>query len=252
MRVATVSGRCTWGDVCANRGCAVETVRVLGGFSVAVEGSDVRLGSASQTIVAYLAVHGQQPVGRMRLAAALEPDASEVRARNELRSRLWRLKRRGLVDLTPSGVRLAPGVVVDADHLVSAAATVRSAPLERLSPVPFAAGDLLPEWVQDWVLIERERLRQLRIHALECVSERLLGANRLELAALAAREAVRADPARESATRLLMDAEIAMGNLATALAHGSSFLDVATRVGAQPSHKFKERYARCTREQTSG
>ncbi|MGH8905015.1 MAG: hypothetical protein ACRD0K_00470 [Egibacteraceae bacterium] len=31
------------------------------------------------------------------------------------------------------------------------------------------AGDLLPDWYDDWVLIERERFHQLRLHALEAL-----------------------------------------------------------------------------------
>jgi hypothetical protein len=32
------------------------------------------------------------------------------------------------------------------------------------------AADLLPAWDEDWVLIERERIRQLRTHALNALS----------------------------------------------------------------------------------
>ena len=35
-------------------------------------------------------------------------------------------------------------------------------------------GDLLPDWYDDWLMIERERLRQLRVHALEQLAERAM------------------------------------------------------------------------------
>jgi len=40
-------------------------------------------------------------------------------------------------------------------------------------------GDLLPDWYDDWVLIERERFRQLRLRALEALCERLPRAGRV-------------------------------------------------------------------------
>ena len=36
-----------------------------------------------------------------------------------------------------------------------------------------ALGDLLPDWYDDWLVLERERLRELRVRALERVCERL-------------------------------------------------------------------------------
>ena len=34
-------------------------------------------------------------------------------------------------------------------------------------------GELLPDWYDDWLVVERERLRELRVRALERVCERL-------------------------------------------------------------------------------
>ena len=43
---------------------------------------------------------------------------------------------------------------------------------------PALYGELLPSWYDDWVLLERERLRQLRMHAWEALSEKLVRAGR--------------------------------------------------------------------------
>ncbi len=81
-------------------------------------------------------------------------------------------------------------------------------------------GDLLPDWYDDWVLVERERLRQLRLHALERLAERAIGEARYGQAIDIALTAIQADPLRESAHRMLIRAHAAEGN--SSLAIGST------------------------------
>ena len=71
---------------------------------------------------------------------------------------------------------------------------------------------LLPDWYDDWVVDERERLGELRVLALELAADELIGAGAYCDAALLAKAAVRADPLRESATRLLIRLHLATGN----------------------------------------
>jgi DNA-binding SARP family transcriptional activator len=78
-------------------------------------------------------------------------------------------------------------------------------------------GELLPDWYDDWVLIERERLRQLSLHALEALGERLLGTARLGGALEAALAAIAMEPLRESAHRLLIRIHLTEGNAAEAI-----------------------------------
>jgi hypothetical protein len=45
---------------------------------------------------------------------------------------------------------------------------------DQLSPWWSSArfqGELLPDWQDDWLIVDRERLRQLRLHALERLAE---------------------------------------------------------------------------------
>jgi len=98
-------------------------------------------------------------------------------------------------------------------------------------------GELLPGWFDDWVLLERERLRQLRMHALELVAERLSDAGRHGDALQAAYAAVHAEPLRESAHRHLITAHLAAGNRAEAvLAYRrlSDLLDSELGIGPSP------------------
>jgi hypothetical protein len=57
-------------------------------------------------------------------------------------------------------------------------------------------GDLLPGWYDDCVLLERERVRQLHMHALEALAEKLAAAGRYGEAVPAAYAAVVAEPLR--------------------------------------------------------
>jgi len=86
----------------------------------------------------------------------------------------------------------------------------------HLDELPFL-GELLPGWYDDWVLIERERHRQLSLHALEMICELLTAAGRFGPAVTAGLAAVREEPLRESAHRGLIQAYLAEGNPSEAL-----------------------------------
>jgi len=107
---------------------------------------------------------------------------------------------------------------------------------------PFVlAEELLPDWYDDWVLEERESLRHLRLLALEAAANTLIGARSYPEAARAAIAAVRADPLRESSTRLLIRAYLAAGNLAEALHQFRAFrLRLARELGLEPSPQMME------------
>ncbi|MCA1481353.1 bacterial transcriptional activator domain-containing protein, partial [Bradyrhizobium sp. NBAIM08] len=64
---------------------------------------------------------------------------------------------------------------------------------------------------------ERESYRQLRLHALERLSETLRAVGEHTSALMAALSAVRADPLRESAHRQVIAVHLAEGNAAEAL-----------------------------------
>jgi len=100
-------------------------------------------------------------------------------------------------------------------------------------------GELLPGWYDDWVLLERERLRQLRMHALEDVAVRLMAAGRYGDALQSALAAVRAEPLRESAHRTVVRVHLAEGNVVEALRAYEQFRTMlADDLGVQPSSQF--------------
>ena len=101
-------------------------------------------------------------------------------------------------------------------------------------------GDLLPDWYDDWVLIERERLRQLRLHALEALAIRRLEAGRHGEAAGAALSAVSIEPLRESAQRVLIRVHLAEGNVGEAMRQYRSYKElILEELGLAPSEQIE-------------
>jgi DNA-binding SARP family transcriptional activator len=191
---------------------------LLDAFELRCDGELVSLPPSAQRLLALLALH-DRPLLRPHVAGTLWLDTPEDRASANLRSSLWRLNRPGprLVEATSVQLRLAPEVRVDvretaalAHRLIASDGEIDLDP-ERLT------GELLPDWYDDWVLLERERLRQLSLHALEALGERLLEASRLGAALEAALAAIVMEPLRESSHRLLIRIHLAEGNAAEAI-----------------------------------
>jgi DNA-binding SARP family transcriptional activator len=135
---------------------------------------------------------------------------------------LWRLQKAapGLLDVSGDALTLAAGVRVDVRELEEWARKVSSldaGDADLAIPCAGLYGELLPGWYDDWVLLERERLRQLRVHALEVVAVRLAGVGRHGEALQAAYAAVREEPLRESAHRAVVRVHLCEGNLAEAV-----------------------------------
>jgi DNA-binding SARP family transcriptional activator len=188
---------------------------VLGGFALHRDGVVTHQPPQAQRLLAFLALH-RRPLHRSFVSGRLWPDLTQEHAYGCLRSTLWRIGDcGGLVEATRTDLALGPWVDVDATELERCAEEI----LHRGGIADDAevrllvrAAHLLPDWYDDWVLEERERLSELRVLALELAAEELLAAGAHCDAALVAKAAVRADPLRESATRLLIRLHLATGN----------------------------------------
>ena len=177
----------------------------MNGFELRVDGGVMPLPVSAQRLLTFLALQ-DRPVTRLFVASNLWLDKSEDRAGANLRSVLWRTRscQRPLVQATPSHAALADGVVVDvrefrreAKRLI--AGEVR--PLPAWSDETFLSGDLLPDWYDEWIVAERERLNQLRLHAVERICHRYIELGRFPQAIEAGLAAVAVDPLRESSHR---------------------------------------------------
>jgi DNA-binding SARP family transcriptional activator len=203
----------------------VARISLLDGFSVHLPGDtpvavEEVLPHGVQRLVVRLCLAGRH--SRTALAGQLWPDAPEVRAHGSLRSALWKLQKvaPGLIAVSGEALVLSPRVRVDVRELVEwahRAADPRYRVEDLGLPDTWFRGDLLPGWYDDWVLLERERLRQLRMHALELVAARLVDEGRHSRALQVAYAAVRAEPLRESAHRTVVRVHLAEGNVVEAL-----------------------------------
>jgi DNA-binding SARP family transcriptional activator len=194
---------------------------LLDSFDLRCDGTPVPLPASAQRLLAFLALH-DHPVLRVYVAGMLWLDTPEERAFANLRSTLWRLNRSGhrLVEATSRDLRLTPEVRVDfceatrVAHLLLGGSTDPDDLDVDWKPL---AGELLPDWYDEWVLIERERFRQLGLHALETLSERLAASRRFGQALEAVLAAIAGEPLRESAHRVLIKTHLAEGNTSEAI-----------------------------------
>ena len=197
-------------------------VRLLNCFEVLVNSRAIPIKIGAQRLVIFLALFNQA-LPRSYVAGVLWPDVATDRASANLRASIWRIPSpcRSFVDLKARHVGLAPGVSVDyleakaLAHRLLDCQQSRDADLSRHARSELSS-ELLPSWYEEWVLVERERFLQLRVHALEAQCERLTVLGRYGEAIDAGLAAVCAEPLRESSHRVLIKAHLAEGNSAEA------------------------------------
>jgi DNA-binding SARP family transcriptional activator len=216
-------------------------LRVLGEFTVSKGSRTIDIAPACQRVLAMLAL-SDTGISRATLAGTLWPHKSQTRAAANLRSALWRLPEEVRAALDGNGVRLR----LDGDWFVDIvearriAAELRNSYDHDPKLVDHFGSDLLPDWAEEWLLVERERFHQLRIHALELLADRQLKAGEPALAGETALLAVCAEPLRESAMSVLLQSEIELDNRAAAVEHYRRFATMLrTTVGVQPSSRLR-------------
>jgi DNA-binding SARP family transcriptional activator len=198
-------------------------LRLLGGFELVGPDGTVDVPPGVQRLLAYVALQGRS-VTRARVADDLWPEVDATRAATSLRSALWRVGRLGpLLAAGSQSIRLAPDVRVDVAEVSAMAAQVREG---AVVDVPFLASfnlELLPGWQEEWVTLERERLRQLELQVLDFLIAHRVERGLLGEAVDAAIRAIRLEPLRESSHRDLIRIYVAAGNRTAALTHYEGF-----------------------------
>ncbi|WP_255768591.1 AfsR/SARP family transcriptional regulator [Pseudarthrobacter sulfonivorans] len=221
------------------------SVCLLGGPYVIQSERRIMVPEGSKRLLVFVALH-EGSVDRRFAAGTLWPYVCDERASGNLRSALWRLRGAGIevldVDKILIGLKKDTGLDIHslrdwAGRIIAGTAIASDL---QIPPLSMEALDLLPGWYDDWVVFERERLRQRMLHGLEALCCQLIRLNRLAEAVEVAINAVDIDPLRESAQRALMEVHLAEGNIVEARRtyHAYERL-VARELGVKPSSKIK-------------
>ena len=188
-------------------------INLFGGPYVMIGAQRYQVPEGSKRLLAFVALRGCR-VERRHAAGVLWPVGDDNRAAGNLRSALWRLRSAGIdiLECDKWSLQLADRVRVDvigvnqwADRLITGCP--RDEDLTT-APARVDALELLPGWYDDWTILERERLRQRVMHALEALSRRFTLLGRHAEAVEAGLCAVNSEPLRESAQRVLIEAHL--------------------------------------------
>lgn len=223
-----------------NSGGAAVEIRLLPAFEVFCGGRSLSLPIRAQRLIALLAISGG-PVARLTVAERLWPDVIDARACASLRATLWELSRAPWSPVVVDNEALVLDCTIESEF-ESACALAMSVIDGSYVPVDAACGqhlseDLLPGWSDEWLVVERERYRQMRLHALDKLCLLHAEAGRFALAIIAGLASVSSDPTRESAHRALMRAHLLEGNPSEAIRQYHIYMHVARAelgIGASP------------------
>ena len=205
-------------------------IALLGGVAfLDPSGTALKLSTRkAQALLAYLATRAGAECEREKLAGLLWGDKDEDRARNSLRQTLFLLRRATgdadpqLLDINNHTVSLNPSAAeVDVRAFEPAARSGAAAELETVADL--YRGDLLDGFTLDerpfeeWLLQERERLRELAVHALGRALQCQRQEGRVEAAIRTSRRLLLLEPWQEPVHRTLMRLLVEAGQPAAAL-----------------------------------
>jgi DNA-binding SARP family transcriptional activator len=220
---------------------------LLGGFTLLRDAEEIELPMSAQRLVALLALR-ERAVSRAYLGGVLWPNCTSERSLADLRTALWRANHCKAKVIATAGVRLCLRAEVEVDVRVLTAFERISQQkesnaislLKRMSWFDLSL-DLLPDWYDDWLVDDREEVRQLRLHALERMTEEFSLNGRHGEAIQAALTAVRLEPLRETAHAALIRAHLAEGNRSEALRQFSRCRAILkTELAVEPSESIRK------------
>lgn len=193
---------------------------LLGGFSLRIGKRTVALPLHARRVLAYLALDriAEPDCDRGILAERLWPDCPVERCRASLRTALWRVRRASPEVLSGDADRVSIAEAVEVDvhffrHEAEGLLAEGAHSARSRAQLMARTTELLPGWDESWLLLAREQLRQLRLHALEVEAHRLAERAKYPEAIDVMLAVVAEEPLRESAQAALIDAHLAEGNV---------------------------------------
>lgn len=196
-------------------------VQILGSFHLVDENGSVMIDSTiQQSFLTLLLLHRDAPQSRQSIAFSLWPDSSETQALANLRTLLVRLRRvwpkaDHFIEITERTLQWKSNYdyTLDVEEFESAANNtqysvgdidLQAARIDLERAAHLYRGDLLPACYDDWVMLERERLRQLFIGAIRKLIEILEKQHELGSAIGHINYLLKLDPLDESTYQLSM------------------------------------------------
>jgi predicted ATPase/DNA-binding SARP family transcriptional activator len=236
-------------------------IQLLGEFHLTYGDAPVSKVNAPrlQALLAYLVLHREAPQPRHHLAYCLWPDTTEAQARTNLRQLLHALKQAlpeadQFVHADAQTLQWGSDAPFRLD-LAEFEQALKAADEAEQQPDPHALrvaleqaialyhGDLLPSCYDDWIVPERERLRQAFSGALERLLLLLERASQPREAIAYAERLLRHDPLREESYRALMRLHAACGDRAGVRRVYQTCATVLEReLGVEPSAATREAY----------
>jgi DNA-binding SARP family transcriptional activator/tetratricopeptide (TPR) repeat protein len=235
---------------------------LFGGFEARHETGEVLTlpSRKAQALLAYLALPLGRAHPRDKLAALLWGDIREESARASLRQVLF-IVRKALGDSESAVLRhdgealgLVPAAV-EVDVTTFERAVVEGTPEALARAAALYHGDLLAGLVVDemsfeeWLLGERERLRELALEALAKLLAHQRGGGAMEAAVGTALRLLTLDPLQEAVHRTLMRLYAGLGRRGTALRQYQRCVSVLGReLGIEPEPETKQLYQEILRQ----
>jgi DNA-binding SARP family transcriptional activator len=207
------------------------------------DGAVVHVAARQQRLIAALAVRG--PSLRNYLAGMLWPEYPDAKALESLRVAVHLMTRQVPGLLVKDGALLSLDSRVSVD-LYRVRALLKEAALSSAGSTWTTLRDLrnvdfLPGWYEDWVVFEQSRLRHDQLRAFTLAAREFAARGDHEGAAEAALAALEIEPLYESAVRVLVAAELAQGNLASALLAYDKYQEqLLTDMGVPPSDGLRQ------------
>jgi DNA-binding SARP family transcriptional activator/predicted ATPase len=244
-------------------------LRLLGDFSLIYNDQQVTSLNSTrlQSLLAYLVLHRDVPQQRQHLAFLFWPDTTEAQARNNLRQLLHQLRQAfpEALHFLSTGMHTLHWHPVTPFHLDVAAfeqaltaadaATRRNdqhalqAALEQADSL--YRGELLPGCYDEWVLSERERLRQRHLQALERLLRLFEGQGDTVTAIGYGQRLLALDPLSEDLYRRLMRLFALNNDRASALhVYHTCVTTLQREMGVDPDPATRVAYERLIQQET--
>ena len=217
-----------------------------------------------QSLLAYLTLHRAAPQARARLAFLMWPDSTDEQALTNLRNAIHKLRhalpdidaflRIGRQDIQWQAARPDVSWTLDAQEFERAlsrtneaeqAQNFKAAREALTQAVESYQGDLLPGCYDEWIIPERDRLRQAFLQALDRLIGLLEGERNYAAAISMALRLLRLDSLHEATYRQLMRLYAASGDRASALRiYHTCATTLERELGAEPGKATREVYER--------